>query len=108
LIAALLMLASGTRGVAEPDPTGRAGAYLKAHGDKAVGTVAARAYGDPARPTGAPEPYVSMAVTLVSYSAVFEAQLDAAKSGIRDSVDGYVKAVARVGTARVDYQTARW
>jgi hypothetical protein len=49
-----------------------------------------------------------MAVTLVPYSAVSEAQLDAVKSGIRDSVDGCVKAVARVGTARVDYQTARW
>ncbi len=54
LIAALLMLASGTGRAAEPDLTGRVGAYRKAYGDKAVGTVAARAYGDPARPTGAP------------------------------------------------------
>ena len=43
---------------------------------------------------------------LLPYSAALEAELDAVKAGLRDSVDAYARAVTRIETARVDYERA--
>ncbi len=65
----------------------------------------ARMSSRPARRAGpAPQPDVS--VVLLPYSAALEAELDAVKAGLRDSVDAYARAVTRIETARVDYERA--
>ncbi len=79
-------------------------AYLKT--GQAPGAVAARAYVEPARPTAGPAPQADVSVVLLPYSAALEAELDAVKAGLRDSVDAYTRAVTRIETARVDYERA--
>jgi hypothetical protein len=101
-----LLLSPGPGPAADADLTDLVGAYLKAGAEQAPGVVAARAYVEPPRPTGAPAPQPDVSVVLLPYSAALEAELDAVKVGLRDSVDDYVRAVARIEAARVDYERA--
>ena len=103
LAGALLLLAGSGLEADEPVAT-LVAPYLRARSDRALGTVAAKAYAEPTRPSANPTPQPSVSVTLIPYSAAFEAELDAAKAGLRDSPDAYLQAVARIEAARVDYE----
>ncbi len=96
IIAGGLLLLAGPRLAADESVAGLVAPYLKARGDGTLGTVAAKAYAEPTRPSAGPAPQPSVSVTLVPYSATLEAELDAVKAGLRDSLDGYVQAVARI------------
>ena len=103
-LACVLLLIAGP-GSSADDPLARLAApYLEARSERALGTVTARAYAEPARPNGDPAPRPSVSVTLLPYSAAFEAELDAAKEGLRGSLDAYVQTVTRIEGARVDYE----
>jgi hypothetical protein len=91
---------------AERDLSDIVAPFLKARGEKAVGAVAARAYAEPTRPGASPTPQPSVSVMLLPYSAAFEAALDDVKAGLRDSLQAYTRAVARIEGARVDYENA--
>jgi len=106
IIAGGLLLLAGPGAAADESVVGLVAPYLKARGAGTLGTVAAKAYAEPLRPSAGPTPQPSVSVTLVPYSAALEAELDAVKGGLRDSLDGYVQAVARIEDARVDYQRA--
>lgn len=80
--------------------------YREAKEQKALGTVAASAFADPPRPSGDPVPRPSVSIVLLPVSARFQSELDAAKAGLRESVDAYVQTVSRIETARVDYERA--
>ena len=101
-----LLLSPGPGPAADGDLTDLVGAYLKTGAEQAPGAVAARAYVEPTRPTAAPAPQPDVSVVLLPYSAAFEAELDAVKAGLRDSVDGYARAATRIETTRVDYERA--
>ena len=94
-VAGLLLLA-GPGLAADESVAGLVAPFLKARSDGTLGTVAARAYAEPTRPSAGPAPQPSVSVTLVPYSAALETELDAVKSGLRDSLDGYLQAVARI------------
>jgi hypothetical protein len=106
LILAALLLLAGSGFAAEPDLPSIVGVYLKAREQGTLGSLAARAYAEPTRPDAPPTPNPSVSVVLLPYAASLEAELDAAKAGLRDSLEGYVLAVSRVETARVDYERA--
>ena len=80
--------------------------YLKAREQKSLGTVAASALADPPRPSGDPIPQPAVSVMVLPFRAGFQSELDAAKAGLRDSVDAYVQTVGRIETARVGYERA--
>jgi hypothetical protein len=101
-----LLLSPGPGRPANGDLADLVGAYLKTGAEQAPGVVAARAYVEPTRPTTAPAPQPDVSVVLLPYSAALEAELDAVKAGLRDSVDAYVRAVTRIETVRVDYERA--
>jgi hypothetical protein len=101
--AGLLLVASP--GAGEEDLAALVSGYLKAGPDRA-GAVTARAYVEPSRPAGAPTPQPGVSLVLLPYSARLEAELDAAKASFRESVEGITRAVARVESARVDYERA--
>jgi hypothetical protein len=103
---ALGLLLSPVAGPAAEDLADLVRAYLKTGAEQAPGVVAARAYVEATRPTAGPAPQPAVSVVLVPYSAALEAELDAVKAGLRDSVDAYARAVARIETARVDYERA--
>lgn len=96
-----LAAAAGAGDMAE-----RLAPYLRARDAGAVGEVRGRAWEEPARAGGPPVPDSSVFVLLLPYSAEFEAQLDAAKTGLRESVKGVSEAVARVEAARAAYESA--
>jgi len=104
--AAGLLLFTGSGLAGEGDLAGLVEAYLKARDARALGTLTARAHAEPTRPSAQPAPQPSVSVVLLPYSAAFEAELDTVKAGLRDSLDGYVQAVARIEEARVDYERA--
>ena len=107
LIALGLLLLSPVAGpAADGDLADLVRAYLKTGAEQAPGAVAARAYVEATRPTAGPAPQPDVSVVLVPYSAALEAELDAVKAGLRDSVDAYARAVTRIETARVDYERA--
>ncbi|MGH7368732.1 MAG: hypothetical protein ACREKQ_09260 [Candidatus Rokuibacteriota bacterium] len=106
LIAAGLLLSPGSGPAAATGLTDLVGTYLKARAEQAPGAVAARAYIEPTRPTAAPAPQPDVSVMLLPYSPALEAELDAVKAGLRDSIDAYTRAVTRIETARVDYERA--
>ena len=106
LIALALLLSPIAGLAADADLTDLVRAYLKTGAEQAPGIVAARAYVEPARPTAGPSPQPGVSVVLLPYSAALEAELDAVKAGLRDSVDAYGRAVTRIETARVDYERA--
>src|SRR6185295_14457023 len=101
-----LLLSPGPGPAADGSLTDLVAVYLKAGAEQAPGVVTARASVDPSRPTGAPAPQPDVSVVLLPYSPALEAELDAVKAELRDSVDSYGKAVARIETARVDYERA--
>jgi hypothetical protein len=104
---ALVLLLSPSPGRAtDGDLADLVAAYLKAGTEQAPGVVAARAYVEPTRPTAAETPQPDVSVVLVPYSPALEAELDAVKAGLRDSVDAYIRAVARIEASRVDYERA--
>jgi hypothetical protein len=105
LAGGMLLLASPGR-AADESAAGLVAPYLKAQSERALGTVAVKAYAEPTRPNASATPQPSVSVTLVPYSAALEAELDAAKAGLRDSLDGYLQAVTRIEGARVDYERA--
>jgi len=43
---------------------------------------------------------------VLPFRAGFQSELDAAKAGLRESVDAYVQTVGRIETARIDYERA--
>ncbi|HSE03981.1 MAG TPA: hypothetical protein VLK35_07500 [Methylomirabilota bacterium] len=106
LVVAWLLLGAVPGRAADADLEALVAAYLKAGREQAPGTVAARAYVEPMRPTSGPTPQPDVLVVLLPYSARLEADLDAVKAGLRDSVDAYTRAVGRVESARVDYERA--
>lgn len=99
-----LLLVAGSGLAAEPDLAGLVGPYLKAREARLLGTVALRAYAEPARANAGATVQPSVSVRLLPYSAAFEAELDAVKTGLRDSLDAYIQAVGRIEGARVDYE----
>jgi hypothetical protein len=101
-----LLLSPGRGPAADRDLANLVGAYLRTGAEQARGAVAARAYVEPTRPAAAPAPQPDVSVVLLPYSAALEAELDAVKAGLRDSVDAYARAVTRIETARVDYERA--
>lgn len=105
LAGSLLLLADPGR-AADESVAGLVAPYLKAQSDRALGTVAVKAYAEPTRPNASPAPQPSVSVVVVPYSPVVEAELDAAKAALRDSLDGYVQAVTKIEGARVDYERA--
>ncbi len=100
----VLLLLAGSGLEADEPVADLVAPYLRARSDRALGTVAAKAYAEPTRPNANPTPQPSVSVTLIPYSAAFEAELDAAKAGLRDSLEAYLQAVARIEDARVDYE----
>lgn len=104
VLAGALLLLTGPGLQADESVAGLVAPYLRARSDRALGAVVAKAYAEPARPSAGPTPQPSVSVTLVPYSAAFEAELDAAKAGLRDSLEAYLQAVARIEDARVDYE----
>lgn len=78
--------------------------YLRAREQRALGEVTGRAYAESRRPAEAPTPYSSVSVRLLPYSADFAGSLDEIKARLRDSLDAYTRAVARIESARVDYE----
>jgi hypothetical protein len=105
IVVGLLLVAVPARAADEP-VAGLVAPYLKARSDGTLGAVAAKAFAEPTRPNAGPAPQPSVSITLLPYSAALEAELDSVKSGLRDSLDGYVHAIARIETARVDYERA--
>ena len=106
MVLAGLLLSPGRGPAADWDLAGLVGTYLRTGAEQARGAVAARAYVEPTRPTAAPTPQPDVSVVLLPYSAALEAELDAVKAGLRDSLDAYARAVSRIETARVDYERA--
>jgi hypothetical protein len=106
LAVAGLLLTAGSGPAAEPDLAALVAAYLKSGSEQAPGVVTARAYVEATRPAAAPAPWPDVSVVLLPYSGQLEAELDAVKAGLRDSVDAYTRAVARVESTRVDYERA--
>jgi hypothetical protein len=105
-VAGGLLLAGGTGLAAAGELVELVAGYLRAAGEQAPGTVVARAYLEPTRPTSGRVPRPDVSVVLVPYSPSLAADLDAVKAGLRDSIDAYVRAVGRVESARVDYERA--
>jgi hypothetical protein len=106
LVASGLVLLAGTGLAADRDVRGLVEPLLRAHDDRAVGAVVARAYVEPTRPGAGPAPQPSVLIHLVPYSTAFDAELDAVKAGLRDSLEAYAGAVSRIEGSRVDYERA--
>jgi len=105
IVAGLLLL--GRIGLAADQDVGAlVDALFKARNDRALGIVTARVYAEPSRPGAGPAPQASVLIHLVPYSAAFEANLDAVRTGLRDSLGGYTRAVSLVEESRVDFERA--
>jgi hypothetical protein len=102
-IAGLASLA-GVVPAAAQDATSLIAPYLQARDAHSVGTVAARALGDPPRPTASPVPYEGVSVMLLPHSSEFEAQLQSIKEHFRDSLKHYMDATVEVTDARAAYE----
>jgi hypothetical protein len=105
-LAAGLLLSVGSGRALGADLAEMVAAYLRAGTEQAPGAVNARAYLEPTRPTAPPTPQPDVSVVLLPYSAQVEAQLDAVKVGLRDSVDAYPRGAERVEAARTEYERA--
>jgi len=105
IVAGLLLL--GRVGLAADQDVGTlVEALFKARDGRALGAVTARAYAEPSRPGARPAPQPSVLIHLMPYSAAFVGRLDAVKTGLRDSLDGYTRAVSRIEGSRVDFERA--
>jgi len=78
--------------------------YLAGLEARSVGDVDGRAFGEPARASGAPVPLEGVSVVLVPFAAEVEAQLDSIKTHARDSLTTYAGAYADVTAVRVGYE----
>jgi hypothetical protein len=103
---AVVLAGVGVGAAAEDSLAELVAPYLKATEQKSLGTVAASALADPPRPSGSPVPRPSVSVMVLPFRAGFQSELDAAKAGLRESVDAYVQTVGRIETARIDYERA--
>lgn len=101
-----LVLVTGRGIAAETDLESLVDPYLKARSGQALGMVAAKAYVEPSRANAPPTPQPAVSMVLLPYSPALEAELDAVKAGLRDSVDTYTQAVGRIEAARIDYERA--
>jgi hypothetical protein len=88
------------------DPGEVVAPLLHARDAGAVGEVRCQAWAEPARPGGAPLPDRSVSIMLLPYSAEIEAQLDAIKSGQRDSLREFADAAGRIEATRTNYESA--
>ncbi len=79
---------------------------LRARDAGALGDVRCQAWAEPSRPGAPPAPDRSVSVMLLPYSAELEAQLDAVKSGQRDSLKDFGDAAGRIEVARTNYESA--
>jgi len=105
-LAALGLVLGLAVAVGADDMAERLAPYLRAREAGVVGEVRGQVWSEPARPRDPPVPDPSVSVLLLPYSAEFEAQLDAAKTGLRESVKGMSEAVARVEAAQAAYESA--
>lgn len=105
-IGLLLAAAAGALPARAGDSGELVAPLLRARETGAVGEVSGQAWAEPARPGGPPVPDRSVSVLLLPYSAELEAQLDAVKSGQRDSLKDYADAATRVEAARAGYESA--
>ena len=106
LIAETALVAVGSAMAAETDLAALVQPYQNAAREQALGIVAAKAYVEPARGSVEPTPQSAVSLVLLPYSAAFEADLDALKAGLRDSVDSYTRVAGGIEAARVDYERA--
>jgi len=104
LVAAAALVVVGSATAAVTDLSALVEPYQKASGEQALGIVAAKAYMEPSRGGAEPTPQSAVSLVLLPYSAALEADLDAVKTGLRDSADSYVRAVGAIEAVRVDYE----
>jgi hypothetical protein len=101
-----VVLVVGSAIAAEADLATLVQPYQRARSEQALGIVVAKAYIELSRGHVEPTPQPAVSLVLLPYSAAFEADLDAVKAGLRDSVDSYTRAVGGIEAARVDYERA--
>lgn len=105
-IGLLLAAAIGAVPAGAGDPGELVTSLLRARDAGAVGEVRCQALAEPSRPSAPPAPDRSVSVMLLPYSAELEAQLDAVKSGQRDSLKDFADAAGRIEAARTNYESA--
>lgn len=105
-IGLLLAAAMGAVPAGAGDPGELVTSLLRARDAGAVGEVRCQAWAEPSRPSAPPAPDRSVSVMLLPYSAELEAQLDAVKSGQRDSLKDFADAAGRIEAARTNYESA--
>jgi hypothetical protein len=106
LIGLLLAATIGPVPAGAGDPGELVVPLLRARDAGALGEVSCQAWAEPSRPGGSPAPDRSVSVMLLPYSAELEAQLDAVKSGQRDSLKDFADASGRIEAARTNYESA--
>jgi len=106
VIGLLLAAAIGPVPAGAGDPGELVAPFLRARDAGALGEVRCQAWAEPSRPGGSPAPDRSVSVMLLPYSAELEAQLDAVKSGQRDSLKDFADAAGRIEGARTNYESA--
>jgi hypothetical protein len=106
-VVGLALETSGT--VRAQDSDAPVESYLAARDDQLTGEISGSATGDAARPEAPPVPYEGVSVVLLPYSAALEAELDAIKLHLRDSLKTYLDAATAVSDARAGYErTLLW
>jgi hypothetical protein len=106
LIGLLLAVTIGPGPARAGDPSALLVPFLRSRDAGAVGEVRCQAWAEPSRPGGPPAPERSVSVMLLPYSAELEAQLDAVKSGQRNSLKDFADAAGRIEAARANYESA--
>lgn len=106
VIGLLLAAAIGPIRAGAGDPGELVAPFLRARDAGALGEVRCQAWAESSRPGGSPAPDRSVSVMLLPYSAELEAQLDAVKSGQRDSLKDFADAASRIEAARTNYESA--
>ena len=106
LTAGTALVLAGSAMAAASDVAALVEPYQRASREQSLGIVAAKAYVEPTRGSVEPTPQPAVSLVLLPYSPAFEADLDAVKAGLRDSVDSYTRAVGAIESARVDYEQA--
>ena len=106
LIAGAALVVVGSAAAVQTDVPALVEPYQRASREQSLGSVAARAYLEPTRGGAEPTPQSAVSLVLLPYSPAFEADLNAVKAGLRESVDSYTRAVAAIEAARVDYEQA--
>lgn len=104
VLAAILLVSAGGAGASDAGLRALVAPYLEARERGAVGYVEGAAYAEPRAVTAPPVPWEGVSVMLLPHSADLEAELDAIKESLRDSVAGYVAASHRLIAAREGYE----